>query len=153
MTAIDLSPQLDAIRRNHREYWHSREALAELIALWGGAECNEHGVLANRETTRIDLDGWAAEVHIARAPNGWHAVSTSYWYSTGGGGSSPSVWSRTAYTTHDEALAAGIADLIHQFEGVRDWQSTVPQLQSQMAERMIDRLASLRAGARQLSLF
>ena len=33
----------------------------------------------------------------------------------GGGGSSPSIGSRTAYTTRDEAIAAGINELIATF--------------------------------------
>ena len=94
MTVIDLSGQLDDIRRRYPEYWNSGEAVRELQALWGGADCNDCGVFERGETIRIPLDGqksWYGELRIAVAPNGWHAVSTTYWYGQGGGGSSPSV--------------------------------------------------------------
>jgi hypothetical protein len=155
MTAIDLTEQLDDIRCRYPEYWHSAEAQRELQALWGGAECNDCGVFERDETIRIDLDGtnWHGEMHLAAAPNGWHAVSTSYWYGQGGGGSSPSVWNTTAYTTRDEAVAAGIYELIAKFEGVRDCKGYAPQNQSALAQRMIETLKAYVSQSRQLSLF
>jgi hypothetical protein len=156
MTIIDLSGQLDDIRRRYPEYWNSGEALRELQALWGGADCNDCGVFERDETVRIPLDGhtyWYGELRIAVAPNGWHAVSTSYWYPQGGGGSSPSVWNRTAYTTRDEAAAAGINKLIAAFESIRDCKGYAPQNQSALAQRMIETLKTYLSQSRQLSLF
>jgi hypothetical protein len=155
MTIIDLSEQIAAIRDKYPEYWRSDEATAELRALWGSADCNDCGVLQAREDIVIDLDAthWRAEIHIAVAPNGWHAVSTSYWYALGGGGSAPSVWDHTAYTTRDEAVTAGINELIGLFEGVRDWHGTAPESQRTNAERMIQKLKEHLSQAQQLTLF
>ena len=156
MTVINLSEQLDDIRLRYPEYWNSEEAVRELQALWGCADCNDCGVFERDETIRITLDGqksWYGELRIAVAPNGWHAVSTSYWYGQGGGGSSPSVWNRTAYTTHDEAVAAGINELITKFESVRECKGYAPSNQSATAERMIETLKAYLSQSRQLSLF
>lgn len=155
MTVIDLSGQIDDICRRYPKYWLSDEAQRELLALWGCPECNDCGVFEQTETDRIDLDGthWYGEVRIAVAPNGWHALSTSYWYGQGGGGSAPSVWNRFAYTTRDEAVEAGINQLIAKFEGVRDCKGYAPQNQSDLAERMIQNLKAYLSQARQFSLF
>ena len=155
MTVIDLTERIDDICSRYPKYWLSEEAQRELQALWGGAECNDCGVFERDETVRIDLDGtnWYGEIRIAVAPNGWHAISTSYWYSQGGGGASPSVWNRTAYTERDEAVAAGIAELIAEFERVRDWKGTAPANQSALADRMIETLKAFLSQSRQLSLF
>lgn len=155
MTVIDLTEKIDEICRRYPEYWRSDEAMRELLALWGGPDCNDCGVFERDETIRIDLDGanWYGEVRLAVAPNGWHAMDTSYWYAQGGGGSSPSVWNRTAYTARDEALAAGINELIAKFEGVRDCKGCAPQNQSALAQRMIETLKACLAQSRQLSLF
>jgi hypothetical protein len=107
------------------------------------------------ESIRIGLDGqrsWHAQIRISAAPNGWHAMATSYWYGMGGGGYAPSVWNCTAYTTRDEAVEAGINELIHRFEGVRH-QTGAPQNQSAHAGRMIDNLKAHLSQARQLTLF
>jgi hypothetical protein len=158
MAIIDLSPQLHAIKDRHPEWWQSEQARRELAALWGYADgddgCNDCGVQASGETIRIELDSqWRGEIHIAVAPNGWHAMATSYWYSLGGGGSSPSVWNRTAYTTRDEALAAGIDKLIATFEGLRDAKGWIPDSQRVNAQRMIDKLREHLSQSRQMSLF
>ena len=156
MTVIDLCQQLEDLRRRYPEYWRSDHALRELQALWGGADCNDCGVFERVETIRIELDAqksWYGEVHIAIAPNGWHWVSTSYWYGQGGGGSSPSVWNDIAYTTRDEAVTAGINKLIATFEGVRDGKGSVPHNQFILAERMIATLKAYLSQARQLTLF
>src|ERR1035437_4456735 len=156
MTVIDLSGQREDIRRRYPEYWRSDEAVRELQALWGGADCNDCGVFGRDETIRIPLDGQKSrygELRIAVPPNGWHAVSTSYWYGQGGVGSSPSVWNRTAYTTRAEAAAAGINTLIAAFEGIRDCKGYAPQSQSALAQRMIETLKAHLSQSRQLSLF
>ena len=155
MTVIDLTERLDDIRSRYPKYWLSDEAQRELQTLWGGADCNDCGVFERDETVRIDLDGanWYGEVRIAVAPNGWHAVSTSYWYGQGGGGSSPSLWNRIAYTARDEALTAGVTELIVKFEGVRDWKGAAPANQSALAQRMIEALKARLSQSRQLSLF
>jgi hypothetical protein len=156
MTVIDLSEQLDDIRTRHPEYWRSDEAQREVQTLWGGANCNDCGVFERDETIRVDLDcqkSWYGELHIAVAPNGWHAISTSHWYGQGGGGSAPSVWNRTAYTTRDEAVAAGIDELIATFQRVRDPKGWAPSNQSALAERMIETPNSYLSQTRQLSLF
>ena len=44
MTVIDLSGQIEDICRRYPEYWLSGEAVRELQALWGGADCNDCGV-------------------------------------------------------------------------------------------------------------
>jgi len=155
MTTIDLTEQIDAIYSRYPKYWLSDEAQRELLTLWGGPACNDCGVFERSETLRIDLDGthWYGEVRIAVAPNGWHAMDTTYWYGQGGGGSSPSVWNRFAYTTRDEAVAAGINELITKFESVRDCKGHAPQNQSAIAERMIETLKAYLSQSRQLSLF
>jgi hypothetical protein len=156
MTVIDLSDRLDDVRSRYPEYWNSDEAVSELRGLWGGADCNDCGVFEHAETIRIDLDtqkSWYGEVQIAIAPNGWHAIATSYWYGQGGGGSAPSVWNCTAYTTRDEAVTAGINKLIATFEGVRDCKGWVPQNQPGLAQRMIETLKDRLSEARQLTLF
>ena len=115
MTVIDLSAQLDDIRRRYPEYWNSDEAVRELQTLWGGADCNDCGVFERDETIRIEIDGqksWYGELRIAVAPNGWHAVSTCYWYGQGGGGSSPSVWNRTACTSSFSAVWRASSSLV-----------------------------------------
>lgn len=156
MTVIDLTEQIDEICSRYPEYWRSDAAQRELQTLWGGADCNDCGVFERDETILIELPGqksWYAELRIAVAPNGWHAIATSYWYGQGGGGSAPSVWSRTAYTTHDEAVTAGINELVATFEGVRDWQGSAPANQSALAQRMIETLKAHLSQTRQLSLF
>jgi hypothetical protein len=155
MTVIDLTERIEDICRRHPKYWLSGEALRELQTLWGGADCNDCGVFERDETIRIDLHGttWHGEVRIAVAPNGWHAISTSYWYGQGGGGSSPSVWNRTAYTARDEAVDAGISELIAEFEGVRDAKGYKPASQIADASRMIEELRAYLAQANQLTLF
>jgi len=155
MTVIDLIEQIDDICGRYPKYWLSDEARHELQVLWGGPDCNDSGVFERDETVRIDLDGtnWYAEVRIAVAPNGWHAISTSFWYGQGGGGSSPSVWNRFAYTARDEAVEAGINELIARFEGVRDCKGYAPQSQSDLADRMIQTLKTYLSQSRQLSLF
>lgn len=156
MTVIDLAGQLDDIRDRHPEWWRSREALRELQALWGDADCNDSGVFERDENIRIELDGqrsWYGEVRIAVAPNGWHAIATSYWYGQGGGGSCPSVWNRIAWTTRDEAVSAGINKLIATFEGVRDCGGSAPHSQADLAQRMIETLKARLTQSRQLSLF
>ena len=74
------------------------------------------------------------------ARNGWHAVSSSHRYGQGGGGLSPSIGSRTAYTIRDEAIAAGINKLIRTFESLRDWKGYASQDRSARAQRMIETL-------------
>jgi hypothetical protein len=155
MTGIDLSDRLDDVRRRYPQYWRSAEAQAELQSLWGGAACNDCGVFERGETIRIELGvqkSWYGEVHIATAPNGWHAISTCYWYGQGGGGSAPSVWNHTAWTTRDEAVTAGIHMLIAKFEDVRDCKGWAPQNQSDLAQRMVETLKDRLAEARQLAL-
>jgi hypothetical protein len=156
MTVIDLSEDIDDICRRYPKYWLSDDARRELLVLWGEPDCNDCGVFERDEIIRIDFDGqksWYGEVRIAVAPNGWHAVSTGYWYGQGGSGSAPSVWNRTAYTTRDEAVAAGIDELIARFEGIRDGKGYAPQNQSALAERMIQTLKAWLSQSRQLSLF
>lgn len=66
MTSIDLSSQLDEIRRKYPEYWRSPDALRELQSLWGNAPCNAHGVLSADEDITIHLEPqWTASVKIA----------------------------------------------------------------------------------------
>ena len=99
MTVIDLTEKIDDIRdRYGLRYWASDEALRQLQALWGGADCNDCGVFERDETIRIELDGqrsWYGEVRIAVAPNGWHAMATCWWSAQSGGGAAPSVWTAT----------------------------------------------------------
>jgi hypothetical protein len=159
MTIIDLTDKLNDIRHRYPQWWRSDEAERELRATWGNPDinhCNDCGVLTERETIRIDLDAqksWYGELRIAIAPNGWYAVAACYWYGLGGGGSSPSVWNRTAYTTRDEAIDAGIKELITTFEGVRDQKGYQPSNQSANAIRMIETLKAYMTNARQMTLF
>jgi hypothetical protein len=156
MTAIDLTEKLDDIRdRFGPRYWASDEAQQEMIALWDNPPCNDCGVFESRETIRIKLDGtrWYGEIDIAVAPSGWHAISISWWYGLGGGGSAPSVWNRFAYTSHDEAVAAGINQLVAKFEGIRDMKGWTPENHPALAQRMIDALKDHLSQARQMTLF
>lgn len=153
---IDLSEKLDDIRRRHSPRpWQSREALEELRTLWGGVTCNECGVMETTETIRIEDEGqrsWFGEIRLATAPNGWFAIEINYSYSLGGGGAAPSVWNKTAFTTREEAVEAGIKRLVVKFSAVRD-QINAPSTQAPIAIRMIAALEGYAASARQLSLF
>ncbi|MGH9808304.1 MAG: hypothetical protein ACRD9W_13775, partial [Terriglobia bacterium] len=143
MTVIDLSAQLDDIRARYPDWWHSDDATRELQALWGNPACNDCGVFTDCERITIALPGhaqWNGAVKLAAAPNFWHAFATSYAYPLGGGGYAISVWNRTAYTTRDEALRAGIDELIREFEGVRDAAGYKPASQAADASRMIEQL-------------
>jgi hypothetical protein len=156
MTIVDLTEQIDDICSRYPEYWRSNEAQRELLGLWSSPVCNDCGVFVRDETILIELGGqrsWYAEIRIAVAPNGWHAVATSHWYGQGGGGSAPSVWNRIAYTTRDEAVTSGIIELVANFEGVRDWQGSAPANQSALAQRMIETLKAYLSPSGQLSLF
>lgn len=156
MTVIDLSPQLDEIRLKYPQWWRSEEAQTELQALWGNADCNKHGVLQTQERIEIELPNqaqWKAAVNIARAPNGWYAFATSYSYVLGGGSSPISVWNRTAYTTREEAIDAGINELKGRFEALRDWNGYSPESQTANAARMIELLDHYLHQSRQMTLF
>jgi hypothetical protein len=155
MTAIDLSPVLKKIERHYPMWWRSEAALRCLRQLWAGAPCNDSGVFEDYETICVHLEGerlWHAELFVATAPNGWRAVGADYWYPLGGGGSKPSVWNETAFTTRDEAIAHGINGLIASFEGVRD-SAFAPEGQGRNASRMLETLRGCQQTARQLSLF
>jgi len=156
MAMIDLSEQLDDIRARYPQWWNSDEATRELQALWGNPACNDCGVFSDCERISIALPGnarWNAAVKLSAAPNGWHAFATTYAYPLGGGSSPVSVWNRTAYTTRDEALRAGIDELIRTFEGVRDASGYRPASQSADASRMIEELRNHLSQVRQLTLF
>jgi hypothetical protein len=154
MTAIDLSAPLEEIRLKYPDWWRSPDALLELQALWGNASCNPHGVLEADEEIAIELEPqWKAAVKIARIPNGWYAFATSYSYALGGGSSPVSVWNRTAYTTRDEAIEAGIRELKRIYQGLRDWQGWAPETQKPNAARMIHLLDRYLIESRQMSLF
>lgn len=153
MTSIDLSPQLDEICVKYPEYWRSEDALRELQTLWGNAPCNAHGVMPEDEEVTIELQPyWNACVKIACAPNGWYAFAVSYSYSTGGGGAAISVWNDTAYTTRQEALAAGICKLKRNYQRLLNcqWESDT---QKSGAARMIVLLDQYLTQSRQLTLF
>ena len=155
MTAIDLTHQIDDIRERYEDAWRSEEAHRELCELWGG-EANPAGVFEEHETVQIGLEGkrqWKAEVHVASTRKGWHAMSTSYSCAIGGSSSSPSVWSRTAYTDKEEALQAGYGKLIEAFEKVKvDRNSCAPKTQLADAQRMIEMIRE-RMGPQQMGLF
>lgn len=156
MTTIDLTDRIDEIINRYPEYLKSDDAVPDLRALWGGAECNDCGVFERAEDIRINLDAqksWYGQVRLAVAPNGWHAIAISWWYGQGGGGSAPSVWNRLAYTTRDEAVAAGINELIAKFEGIRDMKGCAPQNQPALAGQMIKTLKDYLSQARQMTLF
>lgn len=154
MPAIDLSPQLEKIRSKYPEWWRSDEAQRELQALWGNVPCNAQGVMQADEEITIELEPqWEASVKLARAPNGWYAFATSYAYAQGGGSSPISVWNRTAHTTRDEALEAGIMELKLTYQRLLDCQGWAPQTQKTNASRMIELLDRYAIQSRQLSLF
>lgn len=154
MTSIDLSPQLEEIRLRYPKWWLSEDALRELQALWGNVPCNEHGVIPENEEVTIELERhWAASVKIACAPNGWYAFSVCYAYGTGGGGAAISVWNDTAYTTRQEALAAGIHKLKREYQRVLNCPHPEPESQKINAARMIALLDQYLSQSRQLSLF
>lgn len=156
MTAIDLTEHLEQIRARHSEWWRSADARRALQDLWGGP-CNAHGVFEECEEIRIALTGstlWNAAIRLAGTAKGWHAFATSYTYSIGGKGGPVSVWNITAYTSRAEALQAGYAELIREFEGVRDMQgSVVPQSHAATATRMIEAIREHREAGRQMALF
>jgi hypothetical protein len=156
MAKIDLTAQLDDIRARYPQWWKSDDATRELQTLWGNPDCNDCGVFTEQERISFALPGhaqWKGIVKLAVAPNGWHAFATSYSYPLGGGGYAISVWNRTAFTTRDDALHAGISELIGKFEGVRDANGYKPASQAADASRMIEELRGYLAQARQLALF
>jgi hypothetical protein len=156
MAIIDLSEQLNDIRARYPQWWRSDEAMRELRSLWGDPACNDCGVFTDYERITIALSGgarWNAAIKLAAAPNDVHAFATSYDYPLGGGGYAISVWNRTAYTTRDEALRAGIEEVIRKFEGVRDATGYKPASQAADASRMIAELRTYLAQANQLTLF
>ena len=156
MTMIDLSAQLDDIRARYPDWWRSDEATRELQAVWAHPDCNDCGVIAEQERITIALPGqsnWKAVVKIAVAPNGWHAFATSYDYPLGGASSPISVWNDTAYTTRDEAVRAGIDELIGKFECLRDRTGYEPASQITGAGRMVEELCRYLSQANQLTLF
>lgn len=154
MTSIDLTPQLDAIRLKYPEYWRSQNAQREAQALWGNIPCNECGVIPADEEITIELQPyWTACVRIARAPNGWYGFAVSYAYGLGGYGAAISVWNETAYTTREEALAAGIGKLRREYQRLLTCQHWEPETQPTNAARMITLLDQHLIQSRQLTLF
>ena len=156
MTVIDLTSFHDDIRARYPDWWRSDDATRELQALWGNPDCNDCGVIAEQERITIALPGqanWKAVVRIAAAPNGWHAFATSYSYPLGGGSSPISVWNDTACTTRDEAVRAGIDELIGNFECLRDRTGYKPAAQITGADRMVKELRRYLSQANQLTLF
>jgi hypothetical protein len=154
MTSIDLSAQLEEIRRKYPKCWRSEDAQREAQALWGNATCNECGVLSADEEVTIELDRqWTASIKIARAPNGWYAFAVSYAYGIGGVGEAISVWNDTAYTTRQEALEAGILELTHDYQRLLNCPHLEPETQKTNAARMIALLDQYLNQSRQLSLF
>ncbi|NGZ96219.1 MAG: hypothetical protein CV089_08845 [Nitrospira sp. WS110] len=153
MTSIDLTPQLEEIRSKYPEYWRSQDAQREAQALWGNVPCNDAGVFETYEEVTIELQPyWTACVRIAPAPNGWYGFAVSYAYGLGGYGAAISVWNETAYTTREEALAAGISQLRRAYQRLIDcpW---APETQHTNAARMIALLDQQLSQSRQLSLF
>lgn len=154
---IDLTDQIDAIREKFE--YGSPESWAALDELWGGPGLelvNDCGVFVDGETVDLVLPGvkgWTAEVRMSRSINGWLAMAVSYWNSQGGGGSAPSVWNRTAFTTREEALAAGIKELIEKFARDAEWTGTVPSNFKPTCAKMVEFLKTKLQGEKQLSLF
>jgi hypothetical protein len=157
MTVIDLTEKIDDICERHGDrYWAADEAHQEMLAHWGNPAANDCGVFEVPDDPDIRINGpkhWYGEIRIALSPNGWHGVAVSWWYGLGGGGSYPSIWSYTAYTERDEAVAAGIAKLIGHFESIRDQTGSAPASQPADAERMITALEAYTAQTRQMTLF
>lgn len=154
MDMIDLARPLNEILQRHGT--SSPEAIHEAAALWGGAPCNKHGVITATDFVWIELPhpaGWNAAIDLAETPNGWWQIATSYNYANGGGSSPLSVWARSAYTSRDAAIAAGIAALTRTFESVRTWHGSQSGRQSTLAARMIEQLTAHQDQARQLALF
>ena len=155
MDSFDLTPQIDAICAKYPDAYRSPDALRELSELWGGVDCNDGGVILTREVIKIELQGnprWRGEIRLADAPNGRWAMSTSYDYSTGGGGGAPSVWNRRAYANRDAAITAGLTNLVELFEDVRDWPSAT-EGEARLAGRMVEQLANHQHQSKQLTLF
>jgi hypothetical protein len=151
---IDLSPRLDAIRDRHPEWWRDEAVLPELKALWGDAEANEHAVMPVDEEITVALPGhyqWYATIQLSRAQNGWYAMATHYSYSLGGGGSAPSLWNDTAYTSREAGMKAGFRELISRYQTLDD-----ARRNGQIAARasgMIQLLQEAMNARQQLSLF
>jgi hypothetical protein len=151
---IDLSPHLDAIRDRYPEWWRDEAVLPELKAVWGGADANEHAVMPVDEEITVALPGhnqWYATIDLSRAPNGWYAMATGYSYNLGGGGSAPSLWNDTAYTSREAAMKAGFRELISCYQNLDDARRS-----DQIAARasgMIRLLTEAMNARQQLSLF
>ena len=153
---IDQRAQMDEIRFRYPEYGHHPEMVREMAAVWGHPIHNEHGVIETSEIIQIDLEGqkhWNAEIRLARTPNGRYAMSTSYGYPSGGGGSAPGVGDRKAYLTREAAVETGFDELIKSFTSVRDWKGTRPHTEPLIAQKMVEHLQTLKGGTRQMSLF
>jgi hypothetical protein len=152
---IDLTDQLDAIRARYPEYGNHPESSREAAALWGHPHHNEAGVIDATEVLQIELESqkrWIAEIRLARTPNGCYAMDTEYSYPNGGGAAAPSVWNRHMYQTRESAVGSGFDQLIKRFEGVRNWHRDDSHAEAVLAQRMIDRLLTLKSGTRQMTL-
>ena len=140
MPAIDLSRIIQKIKHYFPDAHRNPRAQRCLNQLWGYPDVNDCGVFNQIEDALVvrpaGKSRYRASVEIAVAPNGWHAKSTDYEYDIGGGGYTPSVWSRFAYPSREEALDAGIAELIDRFAKLRNGPNAI-DAQKSKAEQMV----------------
>ncbi len=153
-----MTDKIDEITSQYDRYWADDACTQQLRELWGNPsleECNDCGVFVNAEEVKIETEKYfSGTVNLAKTPLGLWVHSTDHWYSTGGGGSAPSLTNREAFTTREEALEAGIDDLIEIFGGIKTCQNscnakTLPS----KCDRIIEALVSAKTNQKQLELF
>ncbi len=157
ISAKDLQPEQDAIRRKYgRDWHHSPKALLEVAALWGAsidADTNDCGVFQEGTKETLAQAGRSrAQVVIRQAPNGLWAMSPRYESATRGASAPVSVWNRYAYASREDARRAGALELIEHFREIESATDSVTGEREKRAARQV--IAQLeRVLTPQLSLF
>lgn len=118
---IDFTDVQNAIRRKHGPRYHLSEACrAEIAALWGASpgdgSINDCGVFQNVDDIALHAGRCRAEISIAESPSGLWAMDTSHATADSGAGSAPGIWNRIAFSSRDDARAAGLHRMISTFE-------------------------------------
>ena len=120
--AIDLADSLDAIRHKYGDrYFANVDVMWEAAALWGitpdSGLINQAGVFTSATVAlAVAVGRCNAEGRFAQAPNGYWAMSTNYTTPTSGYGYAPSVWSRVAFPSLDDARLAAVYELLGRLE-------------------------------------
>lgn len=157
-SAIDLDAALDTIQSTYGDrYFAVPEALWEAAALWGvtpeTGSINDCGVFTPLSDVLHWHDGRCkVEIRLVEAPNGYWAMSVSYFTATSGYASMPSVRNRKAFPTREDARLAAIDELIERLHREADSRcSAITDANRREIRQMIERLEAEKTP--QLSLF